>query len=304
MNSDSLIGKKTALVMRSRIIQAVRDFFIDRGFLEIETPVRIPVPALELHIDAVPSGDYFLRTSPELHMKRLLAAGYERIFQIGPCFRHGEKGRLHNPEFTMLEWYRLNADYNSILLDAKMLMAFLAEKILGDCSIIYQGKKIELMPLWECIQVDDAFLLNAGWSPVKHYDADRFDMDLIEKVEPNLPSDRPVVLMDYPAEAAALARRKPGRQEVAERWELYIGGMELVNAFSELTDPLEQRRRFEECAAERRRADRPVYALDEKFLASLEKGMSASGGAALGLDRLVMLFADTTEIEQVRSFCP
>lgn len=304
MTADSLSEKKPALVMRSRIVKAVRDFFIDRGFIEIETPVRIPVPALELHIDAVPSGECFLRTSPELHMKRLLASGYERIFQIGPCFRHGEKGCLHNPEFTMLEWYRSDADYHSILVDAKMLIAFLAEKILGGSTIVYQGRKIELMPLWECMSVEDAFLLNAGWSPVKHYDADRFDIDLIEKVEPNLPSDRPVVLMDYPAEAAALARRKPGKPEVAERWELYIGGMELVNAFSELTDPVEQKKRFVECADMRKKAGRAVYALDEEFLASLEKGMPASGGAALGIDRLVMLFTDATEIEQVRSFCP
>ncbi len=303
MTADGLSEKKPALVMRSRVVKAVRDFFVERGFIEIETPSRIPVPALELNIDAVPSGDYFLRTSPELHMKRLLAEGYERIFQIGPCFRHGEKGRLHNPEFTMLEWYRLNADYNAILVDAKMLISFLAEKIVGNSSIVYQGKKIELMPLWECIPVEDAFVLNAGWSPVKHYDADRFDVDLIEKVEPNLPSDRPVVLMDYPAEAAALARRKPGKPEVAERWELYIGGMELVNAFSELTDPVEQRRRFEECADERRKAGRSAYTLDEEFLASLEKGMPAAGGAALGIDRLVMLFADAAEIKQVRAFC-
>src|SRR3989339_1196086 len=117
MTADGLSEKKPALVMRSRVVKAVRDFFVERGFIEIETPSRIPVPALELNIDAVPSGDYFLRTSPELHMKRLLAEGYERIFQIGPCFRHGEKGRLHNPEFTMLEWYRLNADYNAILVD-------------------------------------------------------------------------------------------------------------------------------------------------------------------------------------------
>jgi len=303
MTHDSISKMKSALVMRSRIIQAIRDFFVDRGFLEIETPVRIPVPALELHIDAISSDGHFLRTSPELHMKRLLAAGYDRIFQIGPCFRRGEKGRLHNPEFTMLEWYRLNADYNDILVDTKMLVAFLAEKILGGASVVFQGRKIELMPLWECIPVDDAFVLHAGWSPVKRFDADRFDMDLLEKVEPNLPSDRPVVLMDYPAEAAALARRKPGRPEVAERWELYIGGMELVNAFSELTDPVEQRKRFEECAEERRKAGRDVYRLDEEFLQSLEKGMAPSGGAALGLDRLVMLLTDSAEINEVRSFC-
>lgn len=304
MSSDSLLMKKPALVMRGKVIQAVRSFFIERGFVEIETPVRIPVPALELHIDAQPSGSAFLRTSPELHMKRLLAAGYDKIFQVGSCFRMGERGHLHNPEFTMLEWYRLNADYNDILLDTKTLIGHVSEKVLGGTSVVYKGTRIELMPLWDCISVDDAFILNAGWSPVKHYDADRFDVDLIGKVEPSLPLNRPVVLKDYPAEAAALARRKPGRPELAERWELYIGGMELVNAFSELVDPVEQRRRFEECAEERTKGGRVAYPLDEEFLRSLEDGMPASGGAALGIDRLVMLLIGAAEIEQVRAFCP
>ncbi|MDD4872783.1 MAG: EF-P lysine aminoacylase EpmA [Kiritimatiellae bacterium] len=294
---------KSALVMRSKLIHAVRSFFIDRGFVEVETPVRIPVPALELHIDAEPSGNCYLRTSPELHMKRLLSAGYERIFQIGSCFRRGERGRLHNPEFTMLEWYRLNADYDDILLDTKALVSFLAEKILNGTSLVYNGNKIELMPIWDCISVEEAFLLYAGWNPVMHFDTDRFNIDLIEKVEPKLSHDHPVVLKDYPAEVAALARRKTVRPEVAERWELYIGGMELVNAFSELTDPIEQRKRFEECSEERRKAGRETYQLDEEFLRSLEHGIPAAGGAALGIDRLVMLMAGAEEIDKVRLFC-
>jgi len=236
-------------------------------------------------------------------MKRLLAAGYERIFQMGPCFRRGERGRLHNPEFTMLEWYRLNADYNDILADAKMLISFVAGKVLGGTSLTYRGQRIELMPVWECLSVEEAFLLHAGWDPVRKFDADRFDLDLVGKVEPGLPLQCPVVLMDYPAEAAALARRKPGRPEVAERWELYIGGMEIVNAFSELTDPVEQRRRFEECAGERKKAGREVYRVDEEFLKALEKGMPEAGGAALGVDRLVMLFAGSDDIDGVRPFC-
>jgi len=303
MTPESLSHMKPALEIRSKVLQAVRDFFVGRGFVEVETPVRIPDPALELYIDAEPSGGAYLRTSPELHMKRLLAAGYERIFQIGPCFRRGERGRLHNPEFTMLEWYRLNADYNDILMDTKMLISSVARKVLGGTSLTYKGVQIELMPVWECLSVEEAFLLHAGWNPVKKYDADRFDLDLVGKVEPGLSLKCPVVLKDYPAEAAALARRKPGMEEVAERWELYIAGMEIVNAFSELTDPVEQRRRFEECAAERAKAGRDVYRLDEEFLKALEKGMPDAGGAALGVDRLVMLLAGADSIAGVRAFC-
>jgi len=304
MSTASLSCKKTALLMRSRILQAVRTFFFDRGFVEVETPIRIPVPALELNIDAESSGSFFLRTSPELHMKRLLAAGYDRIFQLGSCFRRGERGAFHNPEFTMLEWYRSNADYNDILVDSKMLIPFVADKILGCRPLRYKGKAVDLSPAWDCLSVEEAFLMNAGWNPVKNYNADRFDLDLVGKVEPNLPFGRPVVLMDYPAEAAALARKKPGRPEVAERWELYIAGMEMINAFSELVDPVEQRSRFEECALERKNAGRDVYRMDEEFLRSLENGMPASAGAALGFDRLVMLMTGEEAIERVRAFCP
>ena len=303
MNPDGLSCMKPALVVRSAVLQAVRGFFIGRGFIEVETPVRLPFPALEQHIDAEASGNQFLRTSPELHMKRLLAAGYERVFQVGPCFRRGERGRLHNPEFTMLEWYRVNADYNDIMLDAKMLIAHVAERVLGGTSLVYQGTRIELMPVWEVVSVEDAYVMHAGWNPVTNFDPDRFDMDLIEKVESRLPTGCPVIFKDYPAAAAALARRKPDRPEVAERWELYIGGMEIANAFSELTDPVEQRRRFEECAVQRQQAGSEVYGVDEEFLQALERGMPPAGGAALGVDRLVMLMAGADSIDAVRPFC-
>lgn len=266
--------------------------------MEVETPVRLKAPALETHIDAEPAGDHWLRASPELHMKRLLASGALMLFQLGPCFRRGERGEWHNPEYTMLEWYRADADYTDMLADTKALIAHLAA---GRDSMVYQGERIDLLPRWERISVKDAFTRWAGWDPVAAWDEDRFNLDLIEKVEPAMPRAVPVVLTDYPAAAAALARRKPDNPLVAERWELYIGGVELANAYSELIDPVEQRARFEEAARQRRALGKEVYPLDEDFLAALSQ-MPPSGGIALGFDRLVMLFADAPTLDGVMAF--
>jgi len=255
-----------------------------------------------LHIDAEPSGDHYLRTSPELHMKRLLAAGYDKVYQIGACFRRGERGRLHNPEYTMLEWYRADAGYIDVLADAKALIAFVMNEVRRSTTLVYGGTTIEVMPVWERMTVEDAYLMHAGWNPVTKFDADRFDLDFVEKVEPKFPVDRPTILMDYPAEAAALSRRKPGKPEVAERWELFIGGVELANAFGELTDPVEQRRRFEECARKRQQMGKAVYPLDEEFLAALDEGLPRCAGVAMGIDRLVMLLTDSESIDAVRAF--
>ncbi len=294
---------KPALELRSRLLHATRTFFHDRGFLEVETPVRVRAPAIEAHIDAEPSGAHWLRTSPELHMKRLLAAGLENVFQLGPCFRRGERGDRHHPEYTMLEWYRARADYSDMLADTKALLAHLARAIGGTDAhrISYRNQPIELLPRWERITVREAFLRWAGWDPVAHWDEERFNLDLAEKVEPALPRDVPVVLTDYPAPAAALARRKPEDPAVAERWELYIGGLELANAYSELTDPAEQRVRFEEAIRARRARGKEVYPIDEAFMAALER-LPPSGGIALGFDRLVMLFADAPTLDEVMAF--
>ena len=290
------------LEIRSRTLAALRRFFGERDFLEVETPARIPVPALELHIEAEPAGDHFLRTSPEFHMKRLLAAGYERIFQIGPCFRKGERGALHNPEYTMLEWYRTGADYRDILADTQALVRAAAQAAAGSTAVKFRGHRIDLAAEWQRLTVREAFQHAAGWDPLAYYDADRFNTDLVTKVEPSFPPDRPVVLMDYPAEAAAMSRLQSNNPEVAERWELYIGGVELANAFSELTDPVEQRRRMAQWSRERSAAGRGTYALDEAFLAALEAGMPPAGGAALGVDRLVVVLAGADSLDDVLPF--
>lgn len=294
-------GPDHPLALRSRMLAAIRSFFADRGFVEVETPVRVAAPALETHIYAEPSGDHWLRTSPELHMKRLLAAGWSRLFQMGPCFRHGERGALHHPEYTMLEWYRAPGDCAAILEDMRAMLPVVALAATGAAVARRRGVGAALDGPWEVLTVADAFLRWAGWDPVASFDADRFDLDLVDRVEPALPRDRPVVLTGYPAPAAALARLTPGDPRTAERWELYVGGVELANAYSELTDPGEQRARFEACAADRRSRGRDVYPLDEAFLAALPL-MPPAGGVALGVDRLAMLLAGADSLDGVMAF--
>ena len=279
-----------ALKIRARVLRQLRAFFDARGFVEVETPVRIAAPAPEPHIDcpaaiarpdaAALARPTFLRASPELQMKKLLAAGLTRPYQIGPCFREGERGRRHNPEFTMLEWYRASADYLDILADMEALL-----------DEIFARDGLKALK----ITVREAYLRWAGWDPFAAWDADRFDFDMATKIEPNLPKGA-VFLMDYPPQAASLAKL---RDEVAERWELYVDGLELANAFTELTDPAEQRRRFEESRAERRRLDEADYPLDEEFLEALSR-MPPAGGVALGVDRLVMLVCGVDDISIVR----
>jgi len=303
--ADTGVPPLENLACRSRALAAIRAFFAARGFIEVETPVRIPAPALELHIDSPPAGrGHWLRASPELHMKRLLAAGCPRIYQIGPCFRAGERGARHTPEFTMLEWYRARAGAREILADTEALVRQVVRETLGRETLDVGGTAVDLAAPWRVLTVREAFRTWAGWDPVAAYDADRFDLDLVTRVEPALPRDRAVVLTDYPAAAAALARLSPADPAVAERWELYIGGLELANAYGELTDPAAQRERFMACAAARRAAGREVYPLDEPFLAALEAGMPPAGGIALGVDRLVMLLCGASAIEEVRPFCP
>lgn len=301
---DARLGRmRPALELRSRILHEIRCFFIDRSFIEVETPVRVAAPALETHIDAEPSGDQFLRTSPELHMKRLVAAGYDRIFQMGPCFRRGERGRLHHPEYTMLEWYRSHADYMDILDDCTALVRHLAEATLPASSIELPGRAVRLDEPWAIHEVGALFAERAGWNPAEAFDADRFDLDLVNIIEPALRSCRtPVILKDYPREAAALARLAPGNQRTAERWELYIAGVEIANAYSELTDATEQRARFDQAARARAAMGKGVYPLDNEFLNALDKGLPPCGGIALGVDRLVMLFAGAETLDEILPF--
>ena len=295
--------KADALKLRAAMTRAIRQFFLDQGFLEIETPIRIPAPAPESHIEPVASGEWFLQTSPELCMKRLLAAGYAKIFQICKCFRAGERGVRHLSEFTMLEWYRSETEYRTLMEDCELLFACIAEALgLGDC-VSWQGARICLTPPWERITVQEAFVRYAGIGVQEALTSGRFDEIMVCAIEPHLGMEQPVFLYEYPAALGALARLKTEDRGVAERFELYIAGLELANAFSELTDPMEQRRRFEEASRDRRLKGCPATPLPERFLASLSR-MPPSAGIALGVDRLAMLLADQTTLDAVVAFTP
>jgi lysyl-tRNA synthetase class 2 len=286
---------------RSQIVSSIRAFFDQSGFLEVETPVRIAAPAPEVNIDCPQvhpprnsGGEVtYLRASPELQMKKLLAAGLDKIYQIGPCFRDGEKGSRHNPEFTMMEWYRKNATYLDILEDAKKLYLMLSSRFSqsGTASSDLKGKEI-----FKEITVREAYESWAGWDPWIDWDQDRFDFDMATKIEPALKTLGAVFLMDYPPQAASLSKI---RGDVAERWEFYVDGIELANCFTELCDPEEQRLRFAEARQERIRLNEADYPVDEEFLTVLGSVESAAG-VALGVDRLIMSLLGIRDISLVR----
>ena len=294
---------KTMLLLRNRVQRAIRSFFETADYLEVETPVRIPAPAPEAHIDPEPAGDAFLQTSPELCMKRLLAAGYPRLFQICRCFRRAERGRRHLPEFTLLEWYTANRDYRDMMDQTEALIKQVAQQLGCGHTLAFQDRVIDLQGPFERLTVDEAFRRHADTMPEAALANGRFDEIVGVTIEPQLGWERPVFLYDYPAECAALARLKPDRPTRAERFELYIGGIELCNGFSELNDSGEQRRRFLDELQARHQAGRPATPLPERFLADLDQ-MPPAAGNALGVDRLVMLFADTLTIDDVTAFVP
>jgi lysyl-tRNA synthetase class 2 len=302
-DSWNLAVRADALRLRARMIQLIRRFFLERDFLEVETPLRIPAPAPESHIDAVASGEWFLHTSPELCMKRLLAAGFPRIFQLCKCFRAGERGDRHLPEFTILEWYRGGTDYRTLMDDCEALILYIATGLGFGGVLSRQGREIRLSAPWERITVREAFARYATAPAAEALSMGRFDEILTGEVEPHLGMHRPVFLYEYPVELGALARVKEGDPGIAERFELYVSGLEMANAFSELTDAREQRRRFEEASRDRRLNGSPPYPMPERFLAALPQ-MPPSAGIALGVDRLVMLFADRSRIDDVVAFTP
>lgn len=291
------------LHLRAVLIQALRTFFIDRGYLEVETPLRIPAPAPEAHIVPIASEGWFLQTSPELCMKRLLAAGIPKIFQLCKCFRKAERGDRHLPEFTMLEWYAADSDYRDLMMDCEALLRHLAAAMGKDGMLEWQGHRIELGPKWERITVAEAFHRYAPCTVEEALAKDRFDEMLVEYVEPHLGMTTPTFLCDYPAVLGALARLSSDESTVAERFELYVAGLELANGFSELVDPMEQRARFVAEQEAIRQQGREPGPMPESFLAELAE-MEQAAGIALGVDRLVMLFGGADSIDQVVAFMP
>ncbi len=295
------------LLERARVVSAVRSFFDARGFLEVETPLMVPSPGLDLHLDAFEANadgpSRYLITSPEYQMKRLLADGHPRIYQVARCFRRGEKGSRHNPEFTMLEWYRGFAGVNDVMVDTEELVASLTGG-----RVVLEGRWVDTRAPFARITVCEAFARFAGLPEsetlrIAEHDEDRYFKLLVDVIEPELAAlDHAIFLTDYPASQASLARRKPGDPRVAERFELYVAGVELCNGFGELTDAVEQRERLNHDQTQRRARGLPVYPIDEKFLEALSRGIPPSGGNALGLDRLVALVCGTTNIATVMAF--
>ena len=281
------------LRQRSDLLQAIRSFFLERAYIEVDTPLRLPVLLPESNLIPFASEDCFLQTSPELCMKRLLARGCTQIFQICHCFRKEEHGRLHQSEFTMLEWYRMGWNYIDLMGECEELICSLVHRCShlsregGGEQLWWRNQPMIMTPPWDRLTVDDAF---RQYASVEVSDALRqgtFDEILVTKVEPRLGLERPVFLYDYPVSLGSLARRSPRNPEVAERFELYAGGVELANGFSELVDPGEQRHRFvEEIKAIR--AQGRQAAMPDRFLADLSL-LAEAAGIALGFDRLFML---------------
>lgn len=285
--------------IKAGLLFSLRAFFGAESFLEVNTPVRIKAPAPEEYIEAVSSEDFFLRTSPELEMKRMLASGFEKIYQIGPCFRSGEYGRNHRTEFLMLEYYQAHADYMQLLSLTTRMLRFAASELLPDMTAFFRGNRINFNAPWEIISVRDAFANYAGISAEDAIRQELFDILLVEKIEPALRKDVPVVMKDYPAELASLSRLKADDGTLGERWELYIGGLEIANAFGELTAPAEQKARFKKSYEFRKSAKMKEYPEPQEFYDALVSGIPSSSGCAMGLDRLAMVFSDADDISQV-----
>jgi lysyl-tRNA synthetase class 2 len=294
-------GEAERLRDTARAAEVTRAFFTERGFLEVATPLRVPAPGVDFHVDAIAAGGQYLITSPELAMKRLLVGGMPRIFQLARVARADEQGPLHAAEFTMLEWYRAFADLEQVLADTEQLVRQVVQSLAGGDEVFVLGsRKVDVGKPFQRLTVREAFAKYAGIDDAAGLaasDEDRYFELLVSRVEPALATcAQPVFLTHYPISQAALSRPHPSDPTVAERAELYFGGVELCNAYGELTDAVEQRRRMQQEAERRQALQRPVYALDEPFLASLVEGMPPSAGNALGFDRLVMVATNRSTI--------
>ncbi len=323
--------RKETLVARAATMRAVRGYFQAQDFLEVETPTRVFSPGQEVHIDAIPASDgRYLITSPEYHMKRLLAAGLPRVVQFCRCFRAEEAGPNHQPEFTMVEWYRAGGSLDDLIRDCEAIVEVAARAVghwpwvpvpanrhgpNGDSRLVLDSP-FARTTVRELFRGHAGFTLrgdegrdelrnlaegagcrvgpDAGWDDI-------FYQVFLDRIESHLGVERPTVVLDWPLPMAALARRKADDPLTAERFELYAAGLELANAFGELTDPVEQRTRFEHEVAVRRQRGGAVYPIDEKLIEALSH-MPDTCGIALGFDRLVMLVIGASHIREVLAF--
>ena len=332
---DRFALRRARLAQRGRILDAVRSFFAERGFVEVDTPALQVSPGLEPHLQAFAielhdprdgrAARRYLHTSPEFAMKKLLAAGLPRIWQLAHVFRDGERSATHHPEFSMLEWYRAGASYRD-LMDECAALVRACQQAAGAEVLSWRGRTSDAGREWQRITVAEAFhqhcaidLLATAPDPDRPDTArlaaaasgtgiaphpgddweSLFFRIFLERIEPHLGLGAPTILYDYPASMAALSRRRPDDPRLAERFEVYACGLELANAFGELTDPIEQRARFIADQARKQALYGHTYPIDEDFLAALEQGLPPCAGIALGFDRLVMLATGADDIEDV-----
>lgn len=333
---DTVLREK--FVLRQKLTQKIRDFFAEKGFVEAETPLMVAFPGMEPYLDPFKtqfvgqpdaSGesvkkDMYLITSPEYSLKKLLVGGFEKVFQLSHSFRNKETdSELHNPEFTMLEWYRAYADYRDVMKDTEELVIYLAQVAVGGNKVVFKGHEVDVSSPWERVSVKDLFEKYCGideetlldevklraWAKKHGYSVaenapyeDSFFIIFMNEIEPKLGLEKPVIVFDYPAQMAALARKNQVNPRYAERFEMYAAGMEFCNAYSELNDPVEQEERLNREKAQRAEMGKDKYEVDRSFVNALKFGMPPSAGNALGVDRLLMLMTDTADIRDIILF--
>ena len=272
----------------------MRCFFDRQGYIEVATPVLVPSPGIDTYIDALATAEgSYLAPSPELHMKRLLADAGGRIYQIMPVCRADECGRLHNPEFQMLEWYRIGVAYLDILSEFEQLLAGLAA---------LDETREDLPARLPRVTVAELYETHAGWNPVRAWDEDRYFRDWVELIDPYLATRPAVAVLDFPEPLAALSAVSTDDPAVCQRFEVFIDGIEIGNAYTELTDAATHRQRFARHNAQRRRQGRLCYPVDQRFMQMLDRGMPACGGMAVGVDRLVMVLLEAESVAEVMAF--
>jgi lysyl-tRNA synthetase class 2 len=308
---------------RNQTISAVRRWLDSRGFVEVETPVLQPLYGGALarpfttHHNAL-DRDLYLRIATELYLKRLVVGGIDKVYELGKDFRNEGISHKHNPEFTMLEWYEAYADYNDVAEELEALVSDIAKEVLGTTKVERDGETIDLAPPWRRVTLRDAISERTGIDVMEHPTREQLaeamgtkpdpgegwgklvDGLLSKEVEPTLV--QPAFIVDYPVELSPFAKRHRSEQGLVERWEAFVGGIEISNAFTELNDPDEQRRRFEEQAEEQARGDEETQPYDEVFVQSLEQGMPPTGGVGLGIDRLVMILTGAKSLREVLLF--
>jgi lysyl-tRNA synthetase class 2 len=315
---------KEKLMRRERLTKELRDFFWKRGFMEVSTPELVRLPGMEPNLDVFKTEDMYLITSPEYAMKKLLVSGLEKIFQITKSFRNKETNSpLHNPEFTILEWYRAYSDYTRIMKDMEELVCELAVAANGKPQIFFKDYKIDVAAPWPKVKVKDLFKDFAGVDHEVFEDAEKFRaavsgkgykvddetpyeelffLVFLNEIEPKLGLTKPVIVYEYPVQMAGLAKKCEEDSRYSERFEVYIGAIELCNAFTELNDPVEQKARLEAEHEQRKLMGKADYGVDQGFISALNFGMPPSGGVALGVDRLMMLLTNTADIRDLLFF--